>query len=385
MGTTKRTKREPWKPSRGIRLYHRADRETKPWVVQWRVPGESNPKSKSFEKEAYQILFAKDLDRRREDEGKQILNFDPKEWKRYLLFKERIGGAHNLDLVERMWLGNQPQWLGSYLEKVGRDFLREKDREGLSRDSYDRYVKLIDNLNRSFPRVRINELDDQVMLRWLDSLASSNGKPFTPVTKNNWRKLLNTFFSDCVRRRYITDNPIDLIAKWGVKEKPVGILSPEEGRQLFSANREKAAIGRLALEAFAGMRYSSARRLQKKHINFDECGIELPGARIKTQRRIYVDGFPENLWEWVNFAPKECWSMPERVYQEEKKLAFIRANVPHPHNCLRHSFATYHVAKFKNVGLTATLLCHTNIQTLNRFYRGNATHSEGVEWFEIMP
>jgi hypothetical protein len=66
-------------------------------------------------------------------------------------------------------------------------------------------------------------------------------------------------------------------------------------------------------------------------------------------------------------------------------VIFTDAKVPHPHNCLRHSFCTYHVAAFKNPGLTATILCHRNQGMLWARYNGNATQDQGKRYWTITP
>lgn len=55
------------------------------------------------------------------------------------------------------------------------------------------------------------------------------------------------------------------------------------------------------------------------------------------------------------------------------------------HNCLRHSFATYHLAGFKEAKLTAYLMTKTSLQSLQNDYRGRATEADGRAWFEVVP
>lgn len=171
---------------------------------------------------------------------------------------------------------------------------------------------------------------------------------------------------------------------------PVGvveILTVEQAAQLFAYARkhQRDAIGRLALEAFAGLRFSSAFRLEKSDINFDDRGILLPAHKLKTERRHYIDGLPDNLWEWLRVTNDGCWAMEGSEWMHLKSRLFVDAKVPHPRNCLRHSFCTYHVAAYKNPGLTATILCHRNQQKLWQAYNGNAKQADGVKYFEIRP
>lgn len=73
------------------------------------------------------------------------------------------------------------------------------------------------------------------------------------------------------------------------------------------------------------------------------------------------------------------------VPKSVKLAAFIRAGVGLTHNCLRHSFATYHLAANKDARLTAYLMTKTSLQSLNNDYRGRATEAEGLAWFAISP
>jgi integrase len=141
----------------------------------------------------------------------------------------------------------------------------------------------------------------------------------------------------------------------------------------------------LALEAFAGLRFSSALRLEKTDIKFEGRGILLPAHKIKTRRRHYIDGLPENLWSWLEVATPACWAMQSSEWMHMKTRLFTDAGVPHPRNCLRHSFCTYHVAAYKDPGKTATILCHRNQQKLWSNYNGVARASDGNSYFTITP
>lgn len=54
-------------------------------------------------------------------------------------------------------------------------------------------------------------------------------------------------------------------------------------------------------------------------------------------------------------------------------------------NVCRHSFATYHLAAFKDPKLTGYLMTKTSLSSINNDYRGRATHAAGLEYFAILP
>jgi integrase len=154
----------------------------------------------------------------------------------------------------------------------------------------------------------------------------------------------------------------------------------------FQVNRDERAIGRLALEAFAGLRHSSAARLVRSDLDFHESGVVMAGAKHKTGRRHYVDGFPRNLWRWLRHAPADCWTLKPRAYAQHKALAFARGNVKNPGNVWRHTFATMHLAAFKDAPALGTLLTHRNLTMLYSHYKGRGVaKSTARAFFLITP
>jgi hypothetical protein len=85
---------------------------------------------------------------------------------------------------------------------------------------------------------------------------------------------------------------------------------------------------------------------------------------MRTPRRHYIDGLPDNFRDWMALATEKTWSLTPRMYMKRKSDLFVAAGVPYPKNCLWHSACTYHVAAFKDPGKTATMLCHTSQQLL---------------------
>ncbi len=219
---------------------------------------------------------------------------------------------------------------------------------------------------------------------WIDSLGFDSPHSFNAVRKN-----VRALFSEAVRLDLLRKNPCDAVNKRAEGLHEVGIISPEECATLFKTGLgspgHRAMIPRLALEAFAGLRFATACRVVKADLRREDKGILLPAIKMKDKRRHYIDGLPGNLWAWLDLATEATWTMTARTYLELKSSLFRLAEVPHPHNALRHSFASHHVAAFKKPGLTATLLCHGSEKKLWSNYKGNATEAEGKRWWEITP
>jgi len=98
---------------------------------------------------------------------------------------------------------------------------------------------------------------------------------------------------------------------------------------------------------------------------------------------------PDNLWQWLEFAKKkapEGFSLSKRLWDRRKEQIAKKTGFRMPHNALRHSFCSYHVALQGDAGKTATLLTHRgNVAILYEHYKGNASKAQAEEYFSIVP
>jgi site-specific recombinase XerD len=237
----------------------------------------------------------------------------------------------------------------------------------------------------AFGSNRLDQVTGEEISTWIEEdLGFVNGETF-----DSWRRHLRALFAKF--GRFVRDNPLDEVDVRGGASDYVNILSVRDTARLFAyaLEHKRVAIGRLALEAFAGLRFGSSTRLEKADIHFEDKGILLPAHKLKTGmvdgRRHYVDGFPANLWMWLDVATPDAWTLTGSDWMHIKSDLFTAAEVPHPRNCLRHSFATYHIAACKDPGRIAFLLCHRNQDKLWSNYRGNAEESWGKRYFDIAP
>lgn len=114
-------------------------------------------------------------------------------------------------------------------------------------------------------------------------------------------------------------------------------------------------------------------------------GLRIPAAKLKTRQNQFLDGLPPNLFAWLRWSMPDQWRMDPRQYLEQKSRAFVRAGVENPGNALRKSFASYHVAAFKDAPRTSLIMCHKSPRELWNTYRGIASEADGRAYFEILP
>ena len=361
---------------RGVRRWTNERRPNRPFVVTWR-DDEGAKREKTFTDEEARNDFADSLDKKRAKLGERVLNFDPRAWEDFQAFRRKVNFA-SLDDIAESWNRHRVIATIDTNEAVNR-FMAEKTREGVDKDSLRHYRVNFARFTARFGTTKLAFLTVEGLKEFLDTL------PFAPWTKHSHHRCLRSLFHFAQLNEWVDRDPMKLIKPIKLMPESICTLTIEQGQAFFEANKDEVCIGRLAMEAFAGLRFSSAQLVRPQDINWTEHGIEFEANRIKTGQRQYIDGLPDNLWAWMKHAPEKCWAMTERQYLDAKSKAFVRARVPNEGNVLRHSFCSYHYAAYKNPPLTAAILCHTNLKMLQRHYKGKATQKDGLAWFNILP
>ena len=215
------------------------------------------------------------------------------------------------------------------------------------------------------------EIDD-----WLRSL------PVSAVTRNHYRRLIVLAFNFAVKRGYATDNPAAKTDKAKERAGDIGILSvAESARLLESATPD--ILPYIAVGLFAGLRRAELERLDWSEIDFESGLIEVKAEKSKTAQRRLVTMQP-NLREWLLPVRKHKGNItPERFnaqFVQARKAAGI---TDWPDNALRHSFASYHLAHFKNAALTALELGHHNSRITFAHYRELVRPKEAERYWNI--
>jgi integrase len=124
-------------------------------------------------------------------------------------------------------------------------------------------------------------------------------------------------------------------------------LTPEQVARLLETASEKT-LPVFCLGAFAGLRSAEIQRLEWCHVKSDERLIEVPATSSKTASRRFVTIQP-NLAAWLepyrgHHGPI-CPPNHFRRMIEDRRAAGI---TDWPSNGLRHSYASYHLAAFKD-------------------------------------
>jgi integrase len=222
--------------------------------------------------------------------------------------------------------------------------------------------------------ITTREIDD-----WLRSLEVG------PLTRNHYRASLLSAFNFAVRHGYAVENPALHAAKAKVIGGPPGILTVEQAARLLESATPEI-LPYFSVGLFAGLRRAELERLDWAEVDFESGLIEVKAAKAKTAMRRLVTIQP-NLRAWL--LPRRQHAGPVTLKQDFRELfksARERAGVvTWPDNALRHSFASYHLAHFKNAAVTALELGHHNAAITFEHYRELVRPKEAARYWSLKP
>jgi integrase len=231
---------------------------------------------------------------------------------------------------------------------------------------------------QSFGEEMIAGISSSRIDEWLRGLGVG------PVTRNTFRRRLAALFNFAKRRGYINENPVADVERAKERETEIAILTVSElVRLLECAGSEMLPFWTIG--AFAGLRPAEIGRLTWNEIDFDAGVIEVKASKAKTATRRLITIQP-NLREWL--APyrahvgRVCPVNLQRKINDDRERAGLRTGWPQ--NALRHSFGSYHLARFNDAAKLA-LEMGNSPATIFRHYRQLVKPKEAERYWKIAP
>ena len=205
-------------------------------------------------------------------------------------------------------------------------------------------------------------------------------------TRNHYRANVLQAFNFAVRHGYAPINPVEGAAKAKVVGGRPGILTVEQASALLT-NVPSNVLPYFAVGLFAGLRRAEIERLDWSEIDFESGLIEVKAEKSKTAMRRFVTLQP-NLREWLlpNRKLKGSVTPQPETFRQIFDNARTAAGISEwPDNALRHSFASYHLAAFKNAASTALELGHHDSRVTFAHYRELVRPKEAERFWKLRP
>lgn len=365
-----------------MRVRVKYDEERNRWVIDYLLPaaapGKYQRKRKFFTSETAANEAASQVKRIFQQHGSTGLNFDPVRWRRYQFLERSLAlkGATLEQAVEH-YLKAPPDAPTEFLEAVVGRFLDFKEGK-VTRRWHRALVTRLFRFVRAHPNARIGDITPPHIEAFMATWPGMESRA-------NVRRMLFEVFAWAKLHGLVKTNVIELVPVPRVIRDEVDIMKPHHAAALlaYCAEHRPELVPFLAIRMFAGLRTTSAERIDWSEIKLGE-SIELPAVKVKSGRRLYLTGYPETLWSWLRPHARENGRVGLTHYNVEITAIARQLGVPFPKNVCRHSFATYHLAAYRNLSETVILLGHrSSPRLLWEHYNGRASQPEGQAWFAL--
>lgn len=257
----------------------------------------------------------------------------------------------------------------------------EKEEQGL-RPAAVRSLRCFGQLlDERFGRRRLN----QISLEELKSLCS--GSELMPRTILNRIRLARQVWNYAIGRGWTGENLACKLVAPAREDREPGYLSVADARRLLQVAGEYELLGYVALGLFAGVRSAELVRLDWTCVHREDREIVIDARAAKTRSRRVVT-YDDALAAWLELCPHRHGPIVDRrnLSRDLRRLRQAAGITHWPHNALRHSFATYHLAHHQDPVRTAYLLGHHfGSEMLTRHYRGLVARVAAAEFWALRP
>lgn len=207
------------------------------------------------------------------------------------------------------------------------------------------------------------------------------------ITQNNRQRVFNGFFNFCVKRDWMTDNPLAKYDLIKVRESETNFFSVDEVQIILSLIKEdtyKALMPYIILMLLCGLRNEETRRLKWEKLNFqsDHVYIRIDADVAKTNSRRIIQT-TDAATRLLNYCLEQNLTelRPRNFRKRFDKLKAATGLDWRP-NILRHTFGTYRYALSENAEATSKKMGNSPT-VLKKYYDGLATKREAEKFFEL--
>lgn len=178
------------------------------------------------------------------------------------------------------------------------------------------------------------------------------------------RAILHSIFAFGMRREWCDANPVDRIEAPQVCESPIRPLTLPEVRRLeAAASRPEHAPMRFSLQLmlYSGLRPTEVKRLSPEDVRWEQGEVLVRPAVSKT-------GGGRIVPLRVHGGSKACCIIPANWEERWRRLRRAAGFDNWRADVCRHSFASYHAAHFRDLGILQCEMGHGSLHLLRTRY-----------------
>ncbi|VGO22320.1 tyrosine-type recombinase/integrase [Pontiella sulfatireligans] len=296
--------------------------------------------------------------------------------------------------------------LGSLIDKYWAVKEKQVEQGEFRIRSYNECIKCLKDFKLDLGHLAVDAVTPKEIDSWLDQ-----NRP-KPTSRANHKVYIKAFFNWAISEEKLEINPVKKTRKVKRSKHIVSIYTPAEVEAVMMAAikfgaehkdtrmdkngkpiapEQSAIIPYLALGFFAGIRPNELhKRLRWKDFNFElgEIHVNAETSKTSSARIVHIE---PNLAEYLIPCRKEdnefIFPYSDSTLKRWRTKVFSNAQVETIQDGSRHSYGTYHLAKYESVDKTMREMGHKLPQTLHDFYVGLAENrdKQAEKYFNITP
>ncbi|NBS53148.1 MAG: hypothetical protein EBS96_11170 [Spartobacteria bacterium] len=240
-------------------------------------------------------------------------------------------------------------------------------------------------LSEAHGKKRPEDLDAVAMRRWVDGL------PLTTRGRFNVFAVCRDFFSSTAMKGRVGQNPFSDAPPKKDKGARLSILSVDQMQALLAHDWPDWFKAWFVAGAFAGLRTREIFSIPASAIDWEYEEIVIrhedakQGEAARPRSANIYEPFKRHMPRRDADKPLvDGWSKKRwgPVIKEACRVIGVNGKLEWPANCLRHSFASYHLAHFKDATKTAFLM-GTSPRLLYETYANLVSRRDAAKWWEL--
>lgn len=288
-------------------------------------------------------------------------------------------------------LRDRPQDIVKTISRAAPVYLKEQH----GKSGHDTALNHLKKLMGQFGGLELDELRPMPVRKWLLGLECSE--------RTRWGvySTCRTFARWANRYGFASSNVFEAIDSPEKGDAPKAILSVEEMLTLLDSETMKAGLHApmpeymrawVVLGGFAGIRSEEILKMTWRCLDFKSLEIHVPPLAIKKTRGGLRERYVTMLPAFIRHCPVvPTERLDEKIipvsrttfHYHATRMAAVLGYEKWPKNCLRHSFASYHLAEWGDAGKTAHQLGHTSTAMVHQNYARAVKKNEAEAWWAI--
>jgi integrase len=270
---------------------------------------------------------------------------------------------------------------GDRIRDLAARFLAEKKHE-VRKDTLRQLTWAVGLLTDKFGDMSPGDLSPTVIKAWHDRLGLKTRGAFNAFA------CCRSFFNWHGVREICRENPFYVAPPRQDKDARLPILTPDQMKELLAADWPQWFRNWMVCGAFAGIRTIECLRLSHSAIDWEYKEILIrkdeskQGEAAKPRAVSILPAFERHMKEgqkgkimegYTEKRMRRCYREGRKILSEDKWLK----------NVLRHSFASYHLAHFRDAAKTSLEMGHESPRMLWNTYANLVSRRDAEKWWNL--